>query len=78
MQFQQTITLHPANTVTAADALARYTANVQTWLGFSLETAELSMRETIVIREAWRSGRRTDTCAGLIHAAREQAREMAG
>lgn len=78
MQFQQTITLHPANTVTVVDALARYVANVQTWLSFAKEPQEFSPQEMFAISDAWNAGRRTDVCAALIRCDRSFARIVAG
>ncbi len=71
-------TMHPANTVTRADALARYRTNVQTWLSFKAQSTEFTPGELATIETAWQAGRRTDECAVTIQADRALGNLQAG
>jgi hypothetical protein len=62
----EAIAMHPANTSTRADALARYTANVRTWLEMRDLPGELAPAEIEIVERSWQSGKRTDQAASVI------------
>jgi hypothetical protein len=70
-QILSACAMHPANTLTRAEALARYTSNVRTWLELKQHPVALAPAEIEIVHRAWNVGLRTDQTADEIATDRE-------